>query len=97
MQMRHDERDLEQRCVLEARRRGFLAWKNEKNGNKGIPDHSFITPNGRAFFMVEFKKDDTQQLRPEQKLWLERVQCAHLCFDFQDFTKLLDLYFFQSQ
>lgn len=87
--MQKIEAQLEEACVAEARRRGFLAWKNEKNGNKGIPDHSFLAPDGVRFFMVEFKRDAKQHPRPEQKLWLERVPVAHLIHDFEDFCRLL--------
>ena len=62
--MKHEERDLERRCVQLARRHGWDAWKNENNGNKGIPDHSFLK-DGR-FVMVEFKRSATARIRPEQ-------------------------------
>lgn len=98
--MRHDERDLERRCVAEARRRGWVAWKNEGNGNKGIPDHSLMTPDGSAIFLIEFKRDDRQPLRPEQKLWAAKTPLFRLIFDFQQFTDFLadpDSIFFSEE
>lgn len=87
--MKHDELILEKICRNFARLHGFAAWKNEKNGNKGIPDSSFLHPDGR-FFMVEFKKDDKQKPRPEQVLWLEKFpKTCFLISDFEAFEKLI--------
>lgn len=69
--MKHDEFALEKECLDIARRHGWVCWKNEKNGNKGIPDDSLLNPDGR-FFLIEFKKDEHQRLRPEQVLWSRR-------------------------
>lgn len=86
--MKHIEKDLEQNCRRFARLNGFACWKNEKNGNKGIPDSSFLSPSG-VFFMVEFKKDDTQKPRPEQKIWLDRYK--NTCFLVGNYKYFCDL------
>lgn len=89
--MKQDERLLEMECRRLARAGGWVAWKNEKNGNTGIPDSSFLHPDGR-FFLVEFKKDAHQHPRPEQKLWLDRFpKSARLISNKEDFIKLLGL------
>lgn len=89
--MKHDELDLEKKCRNQARRYGFAAWKNEKNGNKGVPDSSFLHPDGR-FFLVEFKKDARQKPRSEQITWLERFPLSTaLISDFQSFCALLNI------
>lgn len=88
--MQQKEREIEKECAKIARKRGWVAWKNEKNGNKGIPDHSFLHPDG-TFFMVEFKKDDKQQLRSEQKIWLERFnKSIFVCSSVDDFLQIID-------
>lgn len=69
--MKHEELDIEKQCRTLARKLGWVACKLEKNGCKGIPDDLFITPNGQCI-LVEFKKDASQKLRPEQILWAEK-------------------------
>ncbi len=70
--MQHIETDLEKQCRAFARSMGWVAWKNEKNGNKGIPDDTFLSPDGKRFFLIEFKKDDKAYIRPEQLTWKDR-------------------------
>lgn len=71
-----------------ARRHGWDAWKNENNGNKGIPDRSFLK-DGR-FIMVEFKRDEKAHIRPEQLTWKRRhPDTVHFIWSFDDFTGLL--------
>lgn len=87
--MKRDELELERKCRAYARASGWAAWKNEKNGCKGIPDDSFLHPSG-AFFMVEFKRDTHQKARPEQVFWLERFKnSAFLVGSFDDFTAII--------
>lgn len=87
--MRHEERDLEKQCVQLARRHGWDAWKNENNGNKGIPDYSFLK-DGR-FVMVEFKRSATAHVRPEQLTWQARhPETVFFCHDIETFTKILE-------
>lgn len=87
--MKQLELEFEKACRQYARARGWVAWKNEKNGNKGIPDDSFLHPDGR-FLLVEFKKDTKQKPRPEQQIWLNRFKgIAHLVGSFDDFKKIL--------
>lgn len=87
--MKTDELELEKRCRAEARRRGWVCCKLEKNGNKGIPDDLFISPNER-FYLVEFKKDAKQKVRKEQKLWLDRFRkSARLISSFEEFEQLV--------
>lgn len=89
--MKHDELLLERECRALARRNGWVAWKNEKNGNKGIPDDSFLHKSGR-FLLVEFKKDAKQRPRPEQQLWLDAFpNTAYLIGTKEDFCKLLGI------
>ena len=85
--MKRIESELEKRCIKEARRQGWDCWKNEKNGNKGIPDHSMLK-NG-AFLIIEFKKDSKQKPSPEQIRWIERHKCVHVIHDWDSFLKLL--------
>lgn len=89
--MKHDELDMERQCRALARTHGWVAWKNEKNGNKGIPDDSFLHPDGR-FFLIEFKKDEKQRPRPEQALWLQRFPTtAFLIGSVKAFCELLSI------
>ena len=54
--MKHIETEIERACRAYARERGWVCWKNEKNGNKGIPDDTFLSPDGMRFLLIEFKK-----------------------------------------
>ncbi len=86
--MKQEERNLERRCIDYARRNGWYCWKNENNGNTGIPDHSLL--NGGRFIMVEFKRSATAHIRPEQIRWQERhPDVVFFCHDFETFTKIL--------
>lgn len=88
--MKHEELDLEKRCRAWARANGWVAWKNEKNGCKGIPDDSFLSPDGNTFLLVEFKKDARQRLRPEQETWRQRYpNVIFVIYSFDDFKALL--------
>lgn len=79
--MEHAERDFEKRCIAMARKEGWSCWKNEKNGNKGIPDFSLLHPDGR-FLLVEFKRPDGGgRLSPMQQVWIDR---------FPDVVKVID-------
>lgn len=89
--MRQDEKTLEIQCCTLARLNGWAAWKNEKNGNKGIPDDSFLHPDGR-FYLIEFKKNARERLRPEQKTWSERFpNIVHRIDSLADFCALLEV------
>lgn len=91
-QMQHLETQLEKQCRTYARLKGCVCWKNEKNGNKGIPDDSFLTPDGR-FFMVEFKKDAKAYIRPEQITWKNKFPTiVNFVSSFEDFKELLQKY-----
>lgn len=84
------EKQLEDRCVAWARAHGWDAWKNEHNGNTGIPDRSFL--KGSRFIMVEFKASATVRIRPEQVRWKERhPETIYFVHDFETFTKILGL------
>lgn len=88
--MKHEEKDLEQRCSLYARQQGWVMWKNEKDGHKGIPDRSLLSPDGSRFLLVEFKKDTHQRPRPEQAVWLARFpSIAYLIGSYEDFVRLI--------
>lgn len=86
------EKELEQQCVLYARSHGWDAWKNENNGNKGIPDHSFLKRD--VFLMVEFKRPDgTGRISKEQLLWKNRhPHTVHFCNSLEDFKNILECY-----
>lgn len=87
--MRQIEKQLENRCVSWARAHGWDCWKNENNGNKGIPDHSLL--KGGRFLMVEFKRSATAHIRPEQIRWRERhPETIYFVHDFETFTKILE-------
>lgn len=87
--MRFIEKKLEDRCVAWARAHGWDCWKNENNGNKGIPDYSLLK-DGR-FVMVEFKASETARIRPEQVRWKERhSDMVFFCHDFETFTQILE-------
>ena len=87
--MKQEERNLECRCIDYARRNGWDCWKNENNGNTGIPDHSLL--KGGRFIMVEFKASATARIRPEQIRWKERhLDVVFFCHDFETFTKILE-------
>lgn len=88
--MKREELELERACRAYARAKGWAAWKNEKNGCKGIPDDSFLHPCG-AFLLIEFKRDHTQKPRPEQIKWLDFFSSvAFLVADFDTFKGLID-------
>lgn len=88
--MKHEERELEKRCVAYARAHGWDAWKNENNGNKGIPDFSFLSRGGR-FVMVEFKRSATAHIRPEQLTWQDKhPEIIFFINDFETFVKILE-------
>lgn len=89
--MRHEEKDIEKTCIREARRRGWDCWKNENNGNKGIPDYSLLSPEGR-FVMVEFKRSAAAHIRPEQLTWAARhPETVYFCHDLETFIKILEI------
>lgn len=89
--MQHEELTLERRCRAHARANGWVCCKLEKNGNKGIPDDLFISPDQRCM-LIEFKKDERQKPRKEQKLWLERFdKIAYLIGSEEEFRKALGL------
>lgn len=90
--MKHEEYDFEKACRLMARQAGWVALKIEKNGHKGVPDDLFISPDGSRCLLVEFKKDDKQQPRQEQRQWLSRFPAlCHLIGNEDSFRQLLGL------
>ena len=87
--MRNIEKQLENRCVAWARAHGWDCWKNENNGNTGIPDHSLL--KGGRFIMVEFKASATARIRPEQLTWKQRhPDVVFFCHDFDTFTQIIE-------
>ena len=88
--MKYEERELERQCVQLARRHGWDAWKNENNGNKGIPDYSFL--KGGRFVMVEFKRSAAARVRPEQLTWAARhPETVFFCHDIETFNEILKI------
>lgn len=89
--MKKDELELEKRCRAHARRKGWVCCKLEKNGCKGIPDDLFIGPD-QTVWLVEFKKDERQKPRPEQKVWLSRFsKISVLVGSFSEFCEKLKI------
>lgn len=88
--MKQEEKELENKCRIFARTKGWTAAKMEKNGHKGMPDDVFISPYGKCLF-VEFKKDKDAFIRPEQHIWEKRYpNLVTICYDFEDFKKLIE-------
>lgn len=88
--MKHEEFEIERQCVQLARAHGWDAWKNEANGNKGIPDYSFL--KGWRFVMVEFKRSAAARIRPEQLTWQARhPETVFFCHDIEIFKKILKI------
>ncbi len=88
--MQKIELNLERQCRAYARAQGWACWKNENNGNKGIPDDSFLSRDGTRFLLVEFKASPTSRIRPEQTEWQRRFpDIVHIISDFPAFQRLL--------
>lgn len=88
--MQHIESDIERACRAYARERGWVCWKNEKNGNKGIPDDTFLSPDGMRFLLIEFKKDENAYIRPEQLTWKNRYpNVVFFVSSLEQFKKIL--------
>lgn len=87
--MKQDERKFENECRRIARSMGWVCAKLEKNGNTGIPDDLFISPDGICY-LVEFKKSETERLRTEQRVWFDRFPLLCLRVDTWDsFYKMI--------
>lgn len=87
--MRQDELELEHKCRAYARANGWVCFKLERNGCKGVPDDLFISPEQKVM-LVEFKKDEKQKPRPEQARWLRRFdKIAYLVGSFDEFKRVL--------
>ena len=87
--MKHDEQDLERQCCALAREQGWAAWKNEANGNKGIPDASFLHPSG-VFFMVEFKNGKISRISREQQIWAQKfARSVFFCHNLEEFLRVI--------
>ena len=90
--MNKEESKIERDCRKIALRNRCILAKIENNGYSGIPDDLFISADGSKIFLIEFKKNDKQHLRQEQKIWFERF--PHLCFrcnSLDDFKKITQL------
>ena len=90
--MNKEESKIERDCRKLALRNRCILAKIENNGYSGIPDDLFISADGSKIFLIEFKKNDKQHLRQEQKIWFERF--PHLCFrcnSVDDFKKITQL------
>ena len=90
--MNKEELKIERECRKIALRNRCILAKIENNGYSGIPDDLFISADGSKIFLIEFKKNDKQHLRQEQKIWFERF--PHLCFrcnSIDDFKKITGL------
>ena len=90
--MNKEEAKIERDCRKLALRNRCILAKIENNGYSGIPDDLFISADGSKIFLIEFKKNDKQHLRQEQKVWFQRF--PHLCFrcnSVDDFKKITQL------
>ena len=90
--MNKEEAKIERDCRKIALRNRCILAKIENNGYSGIPDDLFISADGSKILLIEFKKNDKQHLRKEQKVWFERF--PHLCFrcnSVDDFKKITQL------
>ena len=90
--MNKEEAKIERDCRKIALRNRCILAKIENNGYAGIPDDLFISADGSKIFLIEFKKNDKQHLRKEQKVWFERF--PHLCFRcncVDDFKKIAQI------
>ena len=70
--MNKEEAKIERDCRKLALRNRCILAKIENNGYSGIPDDLFISADGSKILLIEFKKNDKQHLRKEQKVWFER-------------------------
>ena len=90
--MNKEEAKIERECRKIALRHRCILAKIENNGYTGIPDDMFISADGSKILLIEFKKNEKQHLRKEQKVWFERF--PHLCFrcnSVDDFKKITQL------
>ena len=90
--MNKEEAKIERDCRKIALRNRCILAKIENNGYSGIPDDLFISADGSKIFLIEFKKNDKQHLRKEQKVWFERF--PHLCFrcnSVDEFKKIIEV------
>ena len=90
--MNKEESKIERDCRKIALRNRCILAKIENNGYSGIPDDLFISADGSKIFLIEFKKNDKQHRRKEQRVWCERF--PHLCFrcnSVDEFKKITQL------
>ena len=90
--MNNKERELEEKCVLFARKNGFVSMKIEKTGHRGAPDRLFIGKN-RIFF-IEFKKPGGGVVSRQQLFWHNFLKSngieAYFCDNFDEFEDILN-------
>lgn len=68
------ERDIERKFVMEAKRRGGLAWKFISPGNDGVPDRIVLLPGGRmAFAELKAPGKKPRPLQVKRKRQLESL------------------------
>jgi hypothetical protein len=65
------ERDIETKCRMIAKSKGWLLPKWVSPGNGGVPDRILIGPHGIVGF-VEFKRPGNS-LSPRQQLWRNKL------------------------
>ena len=83
-----NEKELEKKCINYARSEGFVCWKNENNGNCGIPDFSILLNN--RVFLIEFKNGNRGVLSGSQKEWKNRFSSIVAIIDnYIDFQTLI--------
>lgn len=97
------ERDLQRKCVKEARKRGFWASKFVAQGRRSAPDYIFaIKRTGydwlmdfHPVFFVEFKRpgEEATELQKEfHETMREYGMHVYVCDNFETFIQVLERY-----
>lgn len=82
------EKNLENECLDFAREQGFTCWKNESNGNVGIPDISLLF--SEKIYLIELKRKDFGRLSVYQKFWMDKFpSIVFIINDLDNFKRLV--------
>jgi hypothetical protein len=86
------ERDLEDYCVREAHRRGYLTRKMNGRGFRAWPDRLVLWPRGNRQEFVEFKQpgEEPTTLQAQLHKRLRKRGCkVHVCDNHEHFQRIL--------
>ena len=88
-----NERELQRRCLVAARKADWLAYKFDSPGQRGVPDVLLISFTGRVV-LVEFKHPNGRgRLSELQKIVLEEVRArgieVYIIDSFEDFLNVI--------